>query len=34
MIRKKATTETYYMMGLLKFRIKPIRENISEPYIC
>jgi len=27
----KATTETYYMMGLLKFRVKRIRENISEP---
>ena len=26
-----AATETYYMMGLLKFRIKRIRENINEP---
>jgi len=28
-----ATTETYYTMGLSKFRIKRIiRENISEPF--
>jgi len=26
-----AATETYYMMGLLKVRMKQTMENISEP---